>query len=108
MFLYNSLSLGPETPPDSEIRGNSTPISFQKAGHAVPRPFLFLVFYVVTIVAAQSLQLGMVPDNLQLQLQSIVVFSWLFPLQLVLFCFTVSVCAKYKRVTCRSRPNRNF
>ena len=69
------MSSGPENPPDSGIRGNCTPISFRKAGHAVRTPFPSLGFYVVTIVAAQSLQLGVVLDNLQLQFLFVVVFS---------------------------------
>ena len=74
--LYqHNLSSEPETPPDSGIRGNSTRISFRKARHAVSTPFLFLGFYVVRIVIAQSLQLGMVSDNLQMQIQSAIVFS---------------------------------
>ena len=73
-FKKNSLSSEPETPPDSGIRGNSTPISFRKVRHAVTTPLLFLGFNVVAIVAAQSLQLGIVPDNLQLHFQSVVVF----------------------------------
>ena len=62
-LIYNSLSLGPETPPDSGIRINNTLISFRKAGHVVPTPLLVLVNCSVTIVAAQSLQLGLVSDN---------------------------------------------
>ena len=38
----------------------NSPISSRKAGHVVPIPFLVLGIRVVTIVAAQSLQLGMV------------------------------------------------
>ena len=54
------MSFPPESPPDSGIRGNNVHISFSKAGHAVPTPFLVLGIRDVTIVAAQTLQLGMV------------------------------------------------
>ena len=50
----------PETPPDSEVRGNNDLISFRKGGHAGPTPFLVLGNRVVMIELAQSLQLGMV------------------------------------------------
>ena len=50
----------PETPPDSGMRANNSLTSSRKAGHVVPIPFLNLEIRVVTIVAAQSLQLGMV------------------------------------------------
>ena len=50
----------PETPPDSGIRRNNVLIFFRKAGNAVLTPFLFLGILVVTILAAQSLQLRMV------------------------------------------------
>ena len=55
-----------ETPPDSGIRGNNVLSCFRKVGQAVPTPLLFLGIRFVTIVAAQSLQLGMVVghDNL--------------------------------------------
>ena len=33
------MSVDPETPPDSEIRGNNVLISFRKAGHVVSTPF---------------------------------------------------------------------
>ena len=62
MIKY-SLSSPPETPPDSGIWGNNVLISFRKAVHVVPTPFLVRVNCSVTIVAAQSLQLGEVPDN---------------------------------------------
>ena len=42
---------------------NNVLISSGKAGHVVPTPFLVLVDCSVTIVAAQSLQLGVVSDN---------------------------------------------
>ena len=62
-LIKYSLSSPPETPPDSGIWGNNALISFRKAGHVVPTPFLVRVNCSVTIVAAQSLQLGEVPDN---------------------------------------------
>ena len=49
--------------PDSGIRRNNTLISYQKAGHLVPTPFLVLLNCSVTIVESQSLQLGVVSDN---------------------------------------------
>ena len=54
------LKFYPETPPDSGIRAKNSLITSRKAGHVVPIPFLNLGIRVVTIVAAQSLQLGMV------------------------------------------------
>ena len=48
---------------DSGIRRKNDLVSFRKAGHVVPTPFLVLVNCSVTIVAAQPIQLGMVSDN---------------------------------------------
>ena len=67
LLKKNSLSRGPETPPNSGIRGNNVHISFRKAKH-VPTPFLVLVNCSVAIVAAQSLQLGAVSENFQFYL----------------------------------------
>ena len=61
-------SSGPETPPDSGIWGNNVLISFRKARHVVPTPFLVRVNCSVTIVATPSLQLGAVSDNFQFYL----------------------------------------
>ena len=55
-------------PLDSGIRENNVLIDLRKAGHAVPTPFLVRVNCSVTIVAAQSLQLGAVFDNFQFYL----------------------------------------
>ena len=54
------LQFSRETPPNSGIRANNSLISSRKAGHVVPIPFLVLGIHVLTMVAAQSLQLGMV------------------------------------------------
>ena len=53
----------PEALPDSGTRRNNALISSRKAGDVVPTPFLVLVSCFLTIVAAQSLQLGVVADN---------------------------------------------
>ena len=83
--MYISSSFRPDTPPDSGIRGDNVHISFKKAEHAVPTPFLVRVSCSVTIVAAQLLQLGAVSDNFQFYLS---LFSGkLFLLQLLLFYF---------------------
>ena len=54
------LQFSRETPPNSGIRANKSLISSRKAGHVVPIPFLVLGIRVLTIVAGQSLQFGMV------------------------------------------------
>ena len=94
------------TPPDSGIRENNVLISFRMTGHAVPTPFLVLRIRVVMIVAAQSLQLGMVFVKLSPISISITQFPFTAFLHEFSCCsacdecccvFAVSVGAKFRR-----------
>ena len=90
-FMYNTLSLASEIPPDSGIRENSTDIFLRKAGHVVPTPFLVRVNCSVTIIAAQSLQLRAVSDNFQ--------FYFILPL-FSRNCFHCNFCCSVSPFQC--------
>ena len=107
------MSSGPETPPDSGFRANNVLNSFRKAEHVVPIPFLVQLNCSVTIVAAQSLQLGAVSDNFQLKLQHVDIFSQFFSQQLFLFCCTlplfevrISGIPEFKSVSSEKKPRQ--
>ena len=112
--MKHSLSSPPETPPDSGIRENNDLVSFRKAGHAVPKPLLILGIRLVTIVAAQSLQLGMVVGHNYFfivrisRLTLLCLILMLFSLRILFFCFHRFQCVRnFDVVTCLYFPT-NF
>ena len=102
-YLKCSFISPPETPAESGIRGNSVLISFRKAGHAVPTPFLVLGIRVVTIVRTRNGLRKVVISSISISITQ-------FPLAAFFYdfcccCVFHSQCSRKIKI---SRPNRNF